>query len=136
MLAPSYGELLSGIPAMRALAADFPSWSAQPDWSWAARFGYQIIIKRGAAGSFFRSLYADFLREAARELSALEPLAQCMDSIAERWRALAVPLEQQSERETCDPALFAEAGRQLGELAELERVFYRDADAAAAAIRS
>jgi hypothetical protein len=136
MLAPAYGELLGGIPAMRALAADFPSWSAQPDWSWAARFGYQIIIKRGAAGSFFRSLYADFLREAARELPALEPLAQRMDSIAERWRALAVPLEQQSERETCDPALFAEAGWQLGELAELERVFYRDADAAAAAIRS
>ena len=53
-----------------------------------------------------------------------------------RWRALAVPLEQQSERETCDPALFAEAGRQLGELAELEHAFFRDADAAAAAIRS
>jgi hypothetical protein len=45
-----------GIAAMRALAADFPSWSAAPDWSWAARFGYQIIIKRGAAGSLFRSL--------------------------------------------------------------------------------
>jgi hypothetical protein len=134
MLAPAYGELPAGIPAMRALAADFPSWSAQPDWSWAARFGYQIIIKRGAAGSFFRSLYADFLREAAWQLSELAALAPRMDAIAERWRALAAPLEAQSERETCDPALFAEAGRQLAEIAELEHTFYRDADAAAAAI--
>ena len=114
---------------MRELAADFPSWSGVRDWSWSARFGYQIIVKRGAAGSFFRSLYADFLREAALQLPALEPLAPRMDAIAERWRALAAPLEQQSERETCDPALFAEAGRQLGELADLEHAFFRDADA-------
>ena len=59
-----------------------------------------------------------------------------MDAIADRWRALAAPLEAQSERETCDPALFAEAGRQLAELAELEHAFYRDAEAAAAAIHS
>jgi hypothetical protein len=119
---------------MRALAAEFPSWSAQPDWSWAARFGYQIILKRGAAGSFFRSLYSDFLREAAWQLPVLGALAPRMDAIADRWRALAVPLEWQSEREICDPTLFEEAGRQLGELAELEDAFFRDASAAAAAI--
>jgi hypothetical protein len=45
-----------------------------------------------------------------------------------------VPLEQQSERESCDPALFAEAGRRLAELAELEDAFYRDARELAAAI--
>jgi hypothetical protein len=130
MFAPSFGEAPAGILGMRALAADFPSWSAQPDWSWAARFAYQIIVKRGAAGSFFRSLYADFLREAAPELPALAGLAVRMDEIAARWRALAVPLQRQSERETCDPALFAEAGRQLEELAELEGAFFRDAEAA------
>jgi len=133
MLEPA-AQMPCGIPAMRDLAADFPSWSAVPDWSWAARFGYQVIVKRGAAGSFFRSLYADFLREAAPQLPVLGGLAARMDAIADRWRALARPLEQQSEREICDPALFADAGRQLGELAELERAFYRDADAAAAAI--
>src|SRR5262249_28258116 len=42
MLASSWGELPAGVGAMRALAADFPNWSALPDWSWAARFGYQI----------------------------------------------------------------------------------------------
>ncbi|HKA14382.1 MAG TPA: BtrH N-terminal domain-containing protein [Myxococcota bacterium] len=133
MLAPAPG-MPGGIPAMRHLASDFPSWSALADWSWAARFGYQIIVKRGAAGSFFRSLYADFLREAARQLPALDALAPRMDAIAERWRALAMPLEQQSERDTCDPALFAQAGRQIREIAELEHAFYRDADAAADAI--
>ena len=117
---------------MRELAADFPSWGTLPDWSWAARFGYQIIIKRGAAGSLFRSLYADFLREAGSELPALGALAPRMDEIAERWRALAVPLQQQSERETCEPALFAHAGRQLLALADLEEAFHRDAAAAAA----
>src|SRR5687768_17211690 len=50
MLESTFGEMPAGVAAMRELAADFPSWSAQPDWSWAARFGYQIIIKRGAAG--------------------------------------------------------------------------------------
>ncbi len=124
----------SGVAAMRALAQDFPSWSALPDWSWAARFGYQIIVKRGAAGSFFRTLYADFLREAAPLLPQVGPLALRMDAIAERWRALAEPLEAQSERASCEPALFAEAGRQLAELAEQERAFYRDARASVAAI--
>jgi len=130
MLESTFGELPAGVGAMRELAADFPSWSALPDWSWAARFGYQIIIKRGAAGSFFRSLYADFLRESAALLPQLRPFAARMDEIAERWRALAAPLEAQSERETCDPALFAEAGSRLAELAELERAFHGDARAA------
>jgi hypothetical protein len=134
LLEGTFGELPAGIAAMRELAADFPGWSGQRDWSWCARFGYQIIIKRGAAGSFFRSLYADFLRESAAILPSLDPFAARMDEIAERWKALAVPLEIQSERETCDPALFAEAGRQLAELAELEGAFHRDARAAVAGI--
>ena len=132
MLEGRFGEQAAGVAAMRELAADFPSWSEARDWSWSARFGYQIIIKRGAAGSFFRSLHADFLRESAPLLPQLAPLAARMDEIVERWRALAVPLEIQSERETCDPALFADAGRQLGELADLEHAFHRDARAAVA----
>jgi Butirosin biosynthesis protein H, N-terminal/Domain of unknown function (DUF4872) len=134
MLESKFGDMPAGVAAMRELAADFPTWDSAPDWSWSARFGYQIIIKRGAAGSFFRSLYADFLRESAPLLPALLPLAARMDEIADGWRALAVPLEAQSERETCDPALFVEAGRRLAELADLEHAFHRDARAAVAAI--
>jgi hypothetical protein len=133
MLAPtlSFAGAVAGIAGMRALAAAFPSWKDARDWSWSARFGYQIIIKRGAAGSFFRSLQADFAREAAAALPALAPLAARMDAIADRWRALAAPLEAQSQRESCDPALFEDAARQLGELAELEGGWYRDARAIA-----
>ncbi len=51
-------------------------------------------------------------------------------------RALAAVLEQQSERETCDPALFAEAGQRLHALADLEEAFFRDVLAAVDAGRS
>jgi hypothetical protein len=128
MLEPT-GDLPGGIPAMRALAEDLPSWADATDWSWAARFGYQIIRKRGAAESFFRSLYVDFLRESAPHVPALADagLVPRMEAIVERWRALAAPLKAQSEREACEPALFEDAARQTAELADLEEAFFADA---------
>jgi hypothetical protein len=134
MLTPT-GELAGGIPAMRALASDLPSWAEAEDWSWSARFGYQIIIKRGAAASFFRSLYADFLRESATLVPSLatSKLAERMDTIAEGWRALSEPLKAQSEREACDPALFSRAATLAGELADLEERFFEDLLSALAA---
>lgn len=129
MLEPS-SELgfATGIPAMRELAKDFPSWAGVEDWSWAARFGYQVVEKRGAAGTFFRKLHADFLRESADVVPVLgrEGFAERMDAIATRWLDLSAVLKQQSERETCDPALFAEAAGVTGDLAELEEGLLRD----------
>lgn len=128
MLEP-VSELPAGIPAMRALAEELPGWSEIEDWSWAARFGYQVVVKRGAGGSFFRSLYADFLREAADVLPKLAEarLPERMDGIAAQWRSLAAPLKEQSERESCDPALFERTARLAGELADAEEAFFRDA---------
>jgi hypothetical protein len=128
MLEPD-SMLPAGIPAMRQLASGLAGWSAIEDWSWAARFGYQVVIKRGAGGSFFRSLYADFLREAAPlapELAQAAP-AQEMDAIATRWRDLAALLKEQSERDDCDPDLFAQAGGIAGELADAEERFFSNA---------
>jgi hypothetical protein len=128
MLEPD-DALPAGIPALRRLAEGLADWSAIEDWSWAARFGYQVVIKRGAGGSFFRSLYADFLRESAAlapELAQAAP-AQGMDAIAARWRDLAALLKQQSERDDCDPSLFSGAGRIAGELADAEERFFSDA---------
>ena len=128
MLEPAR-ESPTGIPAMRTLAAEFPDWSQIEDWSWAARFGYQVVIKRGAGGQFFRSLYADFLREAAQlvpEIAAALP-AQRMEAIAARWCDLAAVLKDQSEREDCDPDLFVQAGHISGELADAEEHFFSDA---------
>ena len=128
MLEPD-GDLPAGIPALRALAADFASWTEAADWSWAARFGYQVVIKRGTGGSFFRSLYADFLRESAVRVPevarALPP--ERMEAIASRWRDLAAVLKEQSEREDCDPSLFQQAGVIDAELADVEERFFADA---------
>ncbi len=127
MLEPS-AELPAGIPAMRALAEELPRWGEAADWSWASRFAYQVIIKRGAGGSFFRSLHAEFLRESEALLPALAEakLAERMDRIAAGWRELAAPLKQQSEREACEPRLFAEAAEIAARLADLEEGFFRD----------
>jgi len=128
MLEPD-SDLPAGIPALDALAADFASWTKAEDWSWAARFGYQVVVKRGAGGSFFRSLYADFLRESGALLpeiaQALPP--ERMEVIASQWRELAALLKDQSEREECEPALFEEAGRVAAGLAVAEQDFFTDA---------
>jgi hypothetical protein len=124
----------TGIPAMRQLAAEFTSWSDLEDWSWAARFGYQVVIKRGAGGSFFRTLYADFLREAASRIPEIRKTlpAERMEAIASRWCDLAALLKEQSECETCDPALFEKAGDVAAELADAEERFFTDALAVSA----
>jgi hypothetical protein len=131
LLTPA-GEMLVGVgvgvEGMRALAADFASWQRQDDWSWAARFGYQVVVKRGAGGSFFRSLYADFLEEASQIVPAIGSagLPQRMAALAARWRDLAAILKEQSERESCAPELFARAGVVMGELAAEEESFFRE----------
>jgi hypothetical protein len=128
MLEPE-AEHPAGIPAMRKLALEFADWKNAADWSWAARFGYQVVIKRGAGGRFFRSLYADFLRESAPqvpEIAAVLPASR-MDAISARWCDLAAVLEEQSERADCDPELFVRAGRIVGELADAEEGFFSDA---------
>jgi len=129
MLAPPGDDpdLQTGIAAMRTLAADFPSWRERADWSWAARFGYQVVIRRGAGGSFFRSIYADYLAEAAECLPAIGEagLAGEMHAIAAGWRDLAGTLEEQSDRDRCDPALFARAGEQTAALADREEAFFQ-----------
>lgn len=122
-------EYPSGIPAMRTLAREFADWKSSTDWSWAARFGYQVVVKRGAGGHFFRSLYADFLRESALhvpELAEVLPAAR-MDAIGERWCDLAALLKEQSERDDCDPRLFVAAGEIVGEIADAEESFFADA---------
>ena len=113
---------------MRELAADLPKWDSLSDWSWAARFGYQIIVKRGAGGLFFRSLYRDFLAEAVEIVPALGAgsLVEDTGAIAQSWGDVAAVLKTQSERETCDSALFVEAGRRVAELADREEILFKE----------
>jgi hypothetical protein len=129
MLEPGEAPYPVGIPGIRVLAGRLASWETAPDWSWCARFGYQIVVKRGAGGSFFRSLEADFLREAAAHVPELgeADLPARMDEIAAGWHAFAAALFAQSERETCDPELFRAAGRMAGALADAEESLFTDA---------
>jgi hypothetical protein len=118
----------SGVGGMRAVADELPSWSQLADWSWASRFGYQVVIKRGAGGSFFRSLYADFLIEAEQSVPGLHAarLGERMHAIAADWRAFAGVLKDQSERELCDPSIFAAAAAAMCDLADAEESFFGD----------
>jgi hypothetical protein len=124
----------SGIKAIRELANELPSWHSQADWSWSSRFGYQVIVKRGSGGLFFRSLYRDFLVEAAEAVPRLGEmgLAVRMATIAERWGDLAEVLKEQSERETCEPELFREASRIAEDLADREELMFRELTSVAA----
>jgi len=125
MLEPA-GELPAGIPAMRALASELADWGELEDWSWAARFGYQVVVKRGSGGSFFRSLYTDFLEEAAQTLPQIREagLPARMDEISGGWREVADLLKEQSEREDCAPELFDRAAEAVARLADEEAGFF------------
>jgi hypothetical protein len=130
MLDPPEGPMPSaacGLPGMRSLASELGDWKALDDWSWAARFGYQIIVKRGAGGLFFRSIYRDFLAEAEQAVPALAELrlAEATDAIAQGWGEVAALLKTQSERETCRPELFAQAGARVDDLANREEALFR-----------
>ena len=102
MLEPTFGEL-AGLPALKRLAAEVGSWpEAAEDWHWCARFGYQVIERRGTGGGAFRLIYSRFLEEADRPEAALAATA------AARWTDLAGALRTASERDDPGPALWRE----------------------------
>lgn len=102
MLESEFGEF-SGLGAVRRLADEAGSWPEfAEDWQWCARFGYQVIERRGTGGGAFRLMYSRFLEEAGR------PEAPLALEAANRWTDLAVALHAASEREDPDPALWRE----------------------------
>jgi Butirosin biosynthesis protein H, N-terminal/Domain of unknown function (DUF4872) len=91
MLEPALGDF-AGLPALRRFAAEVGEWpDAIEDWRWCARFGYQVIERRGTGGGNFRLMYSRFLEEAGSEQA---PVAH---ESAERWTALAGELQSASE---------------------------------------
>jgi hypothetical protein len=102
MLEPELREF-SGLDAVRHLAEEVGSWpEVAEDWKWCARFGYQVIERRGTGGGAFRLMYSRFLEEAGR---AEAPLAA---EAAARWTDLATSFHAASERDDPDPALWRE----------------------------
>lgn len=94
-----HGDANNGIAALDTWLRDLPRWVAMDDWRWAARFAYQIIEKRGTGGGGFRTMYAEFLGEAAaldRRIARLN-LVGLMQESARRWMELANEFRQASE---------------------------------------
>ncbi len=83
MVEPEFREF-SGLGAVDRLAEEAGSWpEVADDWQWCARFGYQVIERRGTGGGAFRLMYSRFLEEAGR------PEASLAAGAAARWTELA-----------------------------------------------
>jgi hypothetical protein len=127
MLDPPPGDH-NGVAGMRLLAEEIPAWPEMTgDWVFAARFGYQLIEKRGTGGGFFRRLYARYLEEA----SALRPelaganLHGAMEDLAGGWTEIAAVLKTLSE--TRDAARFRDAAALIRSRADAEERFWEKA---------
>lgn len=127
ILAPPEGSL-EGIAGMRRAAQDLPRWTEiTAEWPFAARFGYQIIEKRGTGGGLFRGLYARYLEEAGEIVPAVAAarLAEEMAALAERWTKIAAVFKRISESK--DPAGFREVRELFLRVADAEERFWRRA---------
>jgi hypothetical protein len=100
MLEPEFREF-SGLDAVRRLSEEAGGWpEAAEDWQWCARFGYQVIERRGTGGGAFRLMYSRFLEEAGR------PEAPLAADAAARWTELAGAFHAASESEDPEPLLW------------------------------
>jgi hypothetical protein len=105
----------SGLDAVRRLAAEVGSWpEATEDWKWCARFGYQVIERRGTGGGAFRLMYSRFLEEVGR---AEAPLAA---EAAAGWTELGEALRIASEEDEPEPSTWREAERAARQVAAAE----------------
>jgi Butirosin biosynthesis protein H, N-terminal/Domain of unknown function (DUF4872) len=105
----------SGLDAVRRLAAEAGSWpEVAEDWQWCARFGYQVIERRGTGGGAFRLMYSRFLAEAGR------PEAPLAADAAAAWTDLAGALHAASERDDPAPDLWRRVDAAANGVAEAE----------------
>lgn len=87
-----------GLEALAEYAGEADTWTELDDASWAYRFAYQCIEKRGTGGGNFRFLYRDFLSEAAEYDPQIRRggLVVSMTRTADAWSTLARYLEAMS----------------------------------------
>src|SRR6478609_11420299 len=102
MLEPAFGEF-AGLPAIKRLAAEAGSWpEVAEDWQWCARFGHQVIERRGTGGGAFRLMYSRFLEEAGR------PEAPLAATAAARWTELAGAFHKASQSDEAGASEWGE----------------------------
>jgi Butirosin biosynthesis protein H, N-terminal/Domain of unknown function (DUF4872) len=114
MVEPEFRQF-SGLDAVERFAAEAGNWpEVAPDWQWCARFGYQVIERRGTGGGAFRLMYSRFLEEAGR------PEAPLAAEAAARWTALANAFRVASERDEPEPTLWRQIDDAARRVAEAE----------------
>ena len=114
MVEPEFREF-SGLDAVRSLAAEAGAWpETAVDWQWCARFGYQVIERRGTGGGAFRAMYARFLEETGYDEA---PLAE---EASARWTELAEAFKTASESDDPEPGLWRAVDAAAGAVAEAE----------------
>ncbi|MBI5577124.1 MAG: BtrH N-terminal domain-containing protein [Deltaproteobacteria bacterium] len=127
MLSFREGDSL-GIAGMRKAAAEITGWPGRTgQWIFAARFGYQVIEKRGTGGGFFRRLYARYLEEASAthpEIAAAG-LPGAMTVLADRWTEIAGVLKEISE--SGDASRLRDVSALLLQMAPVEESFWKKA---------
>ncbi len=115
MLEPEFREF-SGLDAVERLAAEAGSWpEVAADWQWCARFGYQVIERRGTGGGAFRLMYSRFLEQAGR------PEAPLAAAAAARWTELAEAFREASEDDEPEARLWRQVDAAAGAVAEAEK---------------
>lgn len=125
VIEPTLGEF-EGLPALRRFAEEIGSWpELADDWQWCARFGYQVIEKRGTGGGNFRAMYARFLDEVSGlGLAPVADGAALAAEASEAWRALAAELHEASGTEVPDAAQWQRiSARAAAVLAREERLW-------------
>jgi hypothetical protein len=114
MLEPEFRDF-SGLDAVGRFANEAGSWpEVAEDWRWCARFGYQVIERRGTGGGAFRLMYSRFLEEVGR------PEAPLAAAAAARWTELAESFHAASEAEQAEAGVWADLGERAKRVHEAE----------------
>ncbi|HET8863150.1 MAG TPA: BtrH N-terminal domain-containing protein [Solirubrobacterales bacterium] len=118
MVEPEFRDF-SGLDAVRRLAAEAGSWpEVAEDWQWCARFGYQVIERRGTGGGAFRLMYARFLEEVGR------PEASHAAAAAAAWTHLANAFRAASESGEPEPDLWRQIDSAAKRVATAEELLW------------
>ena len=111
-----------GMAALHHFAEEVGHWPEQvEDWQWCARFGYQVIERRGTGGGNFRLMYSRFLVEAG-----FDAAAAIAGEAARRWTDLASALQRASEGDGPDPAAWARVDELAQRVLEAEERLWLD----------
>ena len=122
MLEPEFRGF-SGLDAVRRLADEAGSWpEVATDWQWCARFGYQVIERRGTGGGAFRLMYSRFLAEAGYAEASLAADA------AAAWTDLAAAFRAASEQEEPQTGLWRDIDAAANRVATAEERLWSSLD--------